>query len=83
MFKDLYRFSDWNDVTEHQKIGEILLSAGKINLIHLSMALDAQRFQKMPLGVMFILFKVITKDDLEQALLAQRYIDDRIASGAV
>ena len=82
MFKDLYKFSDWNDVTEHQKIGEILLSAGKINLIHLSMALDAQRFQKMPLGVMFILFKVITKDDLEQALLAQRYIDDRIASGA-
>ena len=67
----------------YQKIGEILLSAGKINLIHLSMALDAQRFQKMPLGVMFILFKVITKDDLEQALLAQRYIDDRIASGAV
>lgn len=83
MFKDLYKFSDWNDVTEHQKIGEILLSAGKINLIHLSMALDAQRFQKMPLGVMFVLFKAITKDDLEQALLAQRYIDDRIASGAV
>lgn len=82
MFKDLYKYSDWNDVTEHQKIGEILLSAEKINLMHLSMALDAQRIQKLPLGVLFVLFKAIAKEDLAQALLVQQYIDSRISTGS-
>lgn len=82
MFKDLYKYSDWDDITAHQKIGEILLSAEKINLMHLSMALDAQRFQKLPLGVLFVLFKAITKEDLEQALLVQQYIDNRINLGS-
>ena len=80
MFKDLYKLSDWDDITEHQKIGEILLSADKITLIHLSMALDAQKFQKLPLGVLFILMNVITKEDLEQALLIQEHIDNNIAN---
>lgn len=83
MGKELYKFEDWNDVSEHQKIGEILISCGKINLLHLSMALDAQRFQKVPLGVLFVVLKIITKDELAQALLVQRYIDDRISSGAI
>lgn len=78
MFKDLYKELDWNDITEHQKIGEILMSAGKINLIHLSMALDAQKFQKLPLGIIFVLMKVISKADLEQALIIQRYIDKNL-----
>ncbi|MGN0004450.1 MAG: hypothetical protein ACI37Z_00510 [Candidatus Gastranaerophilaceae bacterium] len=78
MFKDLYKLNDWDDVTEHQKIGEILLSSEKISLIHLSMALDAQKFQKLPLGVLFVLMKAITKEDLEQALNVQEYIDERI-----
>jgi hypothetical protein len=78
MYKNLYVESDWNDVFNHLKIGEILASAGKINLIHLSMALDAQRIQKMPLGVIFVLMKVITKEELEQALLIQKYIDNKI-----
>ncbi len=83
MLKNLYEYSDWNDIFEHQKIGEILISAGKINLIHLSMALDAQRFQKLPLGVIFVLMKTISKEELEQALLVQQYIDKRIADGEV
>ncbi len=78
MFKDLYKLSDWDDITEHQKIGEILLSADKITLIHLSMALDAQKFQKLPLGVLFVLMNAITKEDLEQALAVQAYIDEKI-----
>lgn len=78
MFKDLYKLNDWNDISEHQKIGEILLSADKINLLHLSMALDAQRIQRLPLGVIFVLMKVISKKDLEQALIIQRYIDKRL-----
>ncbi len=83
MFKDLYKQHDWDDVTIHQKIGEILMSADKIDLIHLSMALDAQRFQRLPLGVIFVLMKVISKEDLEQALIIQRYIDNRIANEAM
>ena len=79
MFKNLYNLSDWNDIFEHQKIGEVLLSAGKINLIHLSMALDAQRFQKLPLGVLFVVMKVISKEDLEQALIVQQHVDKRLA----
>ena len=78
MFKELYKISDWDDITEHQKIGEILLSADKITLIHLSMALDAQKFQKLPLGVLFVLMNAITKEDLEQALAVQAYIDEKI-----
>ncbi|MBQ2644165.1 hypothetical protein IJG14_01155 [bacterium] len=81
MFKNLYELSGWNDIEEHQKIGEILISSGKINLIHLSMALDAQRFQKLPLGVIFVMMKTITKEDLKQSLIVQKYIDDRIAGG--
>ena len=83
MIKDLYKYDDWNDVTEHQKIGEILITSGLVNLIHLSMALDAQKFQKVPLGVLFVVLKIISKNDLAQALLVQRYIDDRISSGIV
>jgi len=83
MFKDLYTLDKWNDITEHQKIGEILLSAGKINLIHLSMALDAQRFKKFPLGRLFVLMHIISQEDLEQTLNVQKYIDNRISVGAV
>lgn len=83
MIKDLYKFEDWNDISEHLKIGEILISCKKINLLHLSMALDAQRFQRVPLGVLFVVLKIITKDELAQALLVQRYIDDRILNGNI
>lgn len=81
MFKDLYNFEKWNDITEHQKIGEILMSSGKINLIHLSMALDAQKFHKLPLGALFVIMKIISKNDLDQTLAVQKYIDDRITNG--
>jgi len=83
MFKDLYKLAEWDDVIDHQKIGEVLISAGKINLIHLSMALDAQRFQRLPLGVLFVVMQVISKQDLEQALIVQQYVDKRIAGGVV
>lgn len=83
MFKDLYELEQWNDITEHQKIGEILMSSGKINLIHLAMALDAQKFQKLPLGKLFVMIHAIPQADLSQSLVVQKYIDDRIADGVV
>jgi len=76
--KNLYKIDDWKDVSEHQMIGEILLEAGKINLIHLGMALDIQRFQKMPLGEIFVSMKLISNDELNAALDLQLEIDKLI-----
>lgn len=76
--KNLYDINDWNDVQESQMIGEILIESGKINLIHLSMALDAQKFKRIQLGEMFILMKVIQREELEQALYIQTLIVERI-----
>ena len=86
--RDLYNIGDWkNSISgggeggntnssggEGSRIGEILMEAGKINLYHLSMALDIQRFQPMPSGEIFIAMKVITNEDLIQALKIQSII---------
>ena len=75
--KDLYNINDWNDVSCH-RLGEILIEAGKINLFHLSMVLDVQRFKKMPMGEIFLAMKVISKKDLNQALKIQKLIQKRL-----
>lgn len=77
--KNLYNVDDWNDVQEHQMIGEILLETGKINLIHLGMALDIQRFQKLPLGEIFVSMKVLSVEDLNAALDLQKQIDKMLS----
>ena len=64
--KNLYNIDDWTDVS-CLRLGEILLEAGKINLFHLSMVLDVQRFKKMPIGEIFLSMKVISRKDLKQA----------------
>lgn len=74
--KNLYNISDWEDVS-YIRLGEILLEAGKINLVHLSMALDVQRFKKVPMGEIFVAMNIITTKDLEQALFVQKTIQKR------
>ena len=59
------------------KLGEILLESGKVNLYHLSMVLDIQKFKKMPMGEIFVDMKVISKQDLNQALYIQKSIQKR------
>ena len=76
--KNLHNFEDWKDIQEHQMIGEILLESGKINLIHLGMALDIQRFQKLQLGEIFKAMELITADELNTALELQKKIDENI-----
>ena len=78
--KNLYNFNEWNDVQVSQRIGEILIESGKINLIHLSMALDAQKFQPIQLGEIFVLMDIIKRDDLVQALSVQNYIKERVTN---
>lgn len=74
--KNLYNIDDWTDAS-CRRLGEILLEAGKINLFHISMVLDIQKFQKMPMGEILLAMKVINKDDLEQALYVQKIIKKR------
>ncbi len=74
--KNLNNINDWTDVTEHQRLGEILLASGKINLIQLGMALDIQKFQKMQIGQVFIDMKIIDNKVLYDALELQKEIDE-------
>lgn len=74
--KNLYNIDDWSEVS-CLRLGEILLEAGKINLVHISMVLDIQKFNKMPMGEILISMKVINQDDLHQALLVQETIQKR------
>ncbi len=74
--KNLYNINDWTDVS-FLRLGEILIEAGKINLLHLSMVLDVQRFNKMPIGKILVAMKVISKEDLKQALFIQETIQKR------
>ncbi len=74
--KNLYNLNDWEECS-YLRLGEILMEAGKINLVHISMVLDIQRFQKLPIGEILLSMKIITKQDLEQALLIQDKIQKR------
>lgn len=74
--KNLYNIDDWSDVS-CLRLGEILLESGKINLYHLSMVLDVQRFKKMPMGEIFLSMKIISKKDLKQALHVQKMLQKR------
>ncbi len=59
-----------NDASK-KKIGEILLENGTINLIELSMALDIQRFHKLPLGEILVRLHSIDYNHLNNALKQQ------------
>lgn len=76
--KNLSDINDWLDIQEHQKLGEILMQSGKLNLIHLGMALDVQRFEDIQLGEILINMKVITQKELQTALNLQKKIDDKL-----
>ena len=74
--KNLYDIADWSDVS-YLRLGEILIESGKINLVHLSMVLDIQKFKKVPMREILISMKVISKKDLTQALYIQKILQKR------
>ena len=76
--KNLNDINDWSDIQEHQKLGEILMECGKLNLIHLGMALDVQRFEDIQLGEILLNMKIISTKELNQALDIQAQIDERL-----
>lgn len=77
--KSLHNINDWLDITEHQKIGEILMQCGKLNLKDLGIALDIQVFEKMQLGDILLNMKVISPQDLLDVLKIQKQIDEMLA----
>lgn len=76
--KSLNNINDWLDITEHQKIGEILMQCGKLNLKDLGIALDIQVFEKMQLGDILLNMKVISPQDLLDVLRIQKQIDEML-----
>ena len=76
--KKLNDINDWLDVQEHQKIGEILMQSDRLNLIHLGMALDVQRFETLPLGEILLTMKIVSEEEIKQALDLQKKIDENI-----
>jgi len=76
--KNLNDINNWSDVQEHQKLGEILMECGKLNLIHLGMALDVQRFEDIQLGEILLNMKIISTKELNLALDIQAQIDERL-----
>lgn len=76
--KNLRDVEDWLDISEHQRIGEILMQSGKITLQDLGMALDIQKFEKNCLGYILLNMKVITQEDLQAGLDLQLKIDESL-----
>ncbi len=59
----------------YQKIGDILVKAGKITAAQLDKALDKQRLINKKLGEVLIMMSLITPEELQLYLLNQRSID--------
>ncbi len=76
---NLYDANDWSEIKSHQKIGEILMQSGKLSLVDLGMALDIQKFEDLQLGEILLGMKVISQEEINQALFIQEEIDRNIS----
>lgn len=76
--KRTFDLNTWSDVTQHMRLGEILLEMGKIDLKQLGIALDVQKFQDIMLGEILISMGVLTKEGLEEILKLQKNIDEML-----
>lgn len=80
--KNLYDVSDWSDIQQHLRLGEILMQCGKLSLEDLGIALDVQNFDKSQagakLGDILLSMRVVTKEEIESALTLQRKIDEML-----
>ena len=75
--KNIYDLHDWADIEQPQMIGEILMQAGLMNLVHLDMALGVQKLKNSPIGEILVAMKVITHEELQVALDLQEKINAR------
>ena len=75
--KNLYDANDWTDIAHPQKIGEILMQAGLMNLVQLDMALNVQKIRYSPIGEILVQMRVITAEQLNSALELQQKINEK------
>jgi type II secretory ATPase GspE/PulE/Tfp pilus assembly ATPase PilB-like protein len=73
--KELLHAGDVLGDSLYQKIGEILVKAGKISIEQLDKALDKQRIVNKKLGEVLIMMSLITPDELQLYLLNQKNIE--------
>ncbi|MBQ3311038.1 hypothetical protein IJG72_03070 [bacterium] len=76
--RSLYDVSDWSDIREYQKLGEILLASGVINLEQLGAALDIQKTNNLSIGEILIKIKFIDENILQSALELQKEIEELV-----
>lgn len=65
----------WQILTNHPKIGEILLQHKKITIDQLSIVLDRQKNENQPIGEILVNMNIIGKDELIELLELQNRID--------
>lgn len=65
----------WKTLTDHPRLGEILIQHKKITINQLGMALEEQKIQKIPIGEILVKMQIIEKDELIEVLELQSKID--------
>jgi len=65
----------WKSLTNHPRLGEILLQHKKITIDQLGIALEEQKRENLPLGEILVNKQIIKKDELIEVLELQSNID--------
>jgi len=65
----------WKRFIEYPKLGELLLQHKKITINQLSLVLDEQEKQNLPVGQLLIDMNIITKNELVEVLEIQSTVD--------
>lgn len=73
--KELLEEKYKSEAHTYQKLGEILINAGRINKKQLEEAMSKQVFLKKKLGEILVMLDYISQDELSLYLLGQKWID--------
>ncbi|MDD3014302.1 MAG: hypothetical protein PHC34_11420 [Candidatus Gastranaerophilales bacterium] len=65
----------WKTLTNHPRLGEILLQHKKITINQLGIALEEQKKENLPIGEILVNMHIIEKDELIEVLELQSNID--------
>lgn len=64
----------WQFLLRHERLGELLVRAGKLKIGQLEKALKEQEISNKPLGEIIVENKFITKDEILATLESQKLI---------
>lgn len=72
----------WQALTRHEKLGEVLLKLGKLNLTQLQALIDEHADSDQHLGELIVAKGLMSKEEILQALEWQHQ-SDKVGSDAV